>query len=90
MTPEPSSAPPAGAAARVLVDRTACVGSGQCVLAAESVFDQSTEDGLVVVLTPAPGPGELDDVRDAVDRCPARAIGLSGDRGPALGDGPPA
>ncbi|NJP65192.1 4Fe-4S domain-containing protein [Streptomyces spiramenti] len=88
MTPEASPAPPGGAAARVLVDRTACIGSGQCVLAAETVFDQSTEDGLVVLLSPVPGPGELDDVRDAVDRCPARAIELAG--GPPPGGGAPA
>lgn len=89
MTPEPSAATPGGAAARVRVDRAACVGAGQCVLAAESVFDQDTEDGLVVLLAPVPPPGELDDVRDAVDRCPARAIELSGDRGPLPGERPP-
>ncbi|MGC9438125.1 ferredoxin [Streptomyces sp. WG5] len=62
---------------RVSVDRDVCVGAGQCVLSAEAVFDQDGDDGLVVLRTPEPPPAVLDGVRDAVDRCPARAITLN-------------
>ena len=48
--------------------------SGQCVVAAPDVFDQRDEDGVVVLLDPAP-PAEQDgDVRQAAAVCPALAI----------------
>ena len=47
---------------RVTVNRRACIGSGQCALAAPSVFDQSDEDGIVELLTPEPP----ENVREAV------------------------
>jgi ferredoxin len=59
---------------RVIVDRTRCMASGQCVLSADAVFDQREEDGTVVLLDPGP-PAELDDdVRRAAMLCPAQAI----------------
>jgi ferredoxin len=59
---------------RVIVDQDKCVSGGQCVLAAESVFDQRTDDGVVVLLNENP-PDELhDDVRSAAATCPALAI----------------
>ncbi|MBY8885990.1 ferredoxin [Streptomyces sp. PTM05] len=62
---------------RVTVDQDKCVGSGQCVLAAERVFDQRDEDGVVILLDAEP-PAELDeDVRQAAVVCPALAIELS-------------
>ncbi|MCW2870004.1 ferredoxin [Actinacidiphila oryziradicis] len=62
---------------RVAVDQDKCVGSGQCVLAAERVFDQRDEDGVVVLLDVQP-PKELDEeVRQAAAVCPALAIALS-------------
>ena len=58
------------------VDRDVCVGAGQCVLAAPDVFDQSDEDGLsYVLLDPVPAE-QAAAVRDAVYRCPARAVSL--------------
>jgi len=35
---------------RVLADRDRCVGAGQCVLSAPDVFDQSDQDGRVLIL----------------------------------------
>ena len=35
---------------RIIADRNRCVGAGQCVLSAPDVFDQSDEDGRVVIL----------------------------------------
>ncbi|MFI6070667.1 ferredoxin [Actinoplanes sp. NPDC051343] len=59
---------------KVLVDQEKCVASGQCVVAAPDVFDQRDEDGVVVLLDPAP-PAEQDgDVRQAAAVCPALAI----------------
>jgi ferredoxin len=59
----------------VRIDQTRCIGSGQCVLAAPDVFDQS-DDGLGFVVIAEPPAGLLPGVRDAVDRCPAQAVSL--------------
>jgi ferredoxin len=59
---------------RVIVDQDRCIASGQCVLSAGAVFDQSEEDGTVLLLNASP-PAELQgDVRGAAALCPARAI----------------
>lgn len=58
---------------KISVDVDACVGGGQCVLAAPEVFDQD-DDGLVLVLVDAPDQSEGDAVRMAARLCPARAI----------------
>jgi ferredoxin len=47
------------------------------VLAEKSVFDQSEEDGRVVVLRRRPPPELTGNVRKAVEQCPVRAITLS-------------
>ena len=60
----------------VRIDQTKCIGSGQCVLAAPDVFDQSDEDGIGFVLVPDPPAELLPGVRDAVDRCPAQVVSL--------------
>jgi ferredoxin len=59
---------------RIQVDRDRCCGSGNCVLTAPDVFDQSDDDGLVVLRRSDPPPGRDDAVRRAADLCPARAI----------------
>ncbi|MFI5533045.1 ferredoxin [Kitasatospora sp. NPDC051853] len=62
---------------QVTVDQDRCCGSGQCVLTAPAVFDQSEDDGLVRVLDPEPGPAELPAVRLATALCPGGAISLT-------------
>nr|WP_030056093.1 MULTISPECIES: ferredoxin [Streptomyces] len=58
----------------VSADRDLCCASGNCVLLAPAVFDQSEADGQVVVLDPQP-PVELwPAVREAVEVCPVVAI----------------
>jgi ferredoxin len=52
-----------------------CIGAGNCVLAAPELFDQD-DDGIVQVLQPEV-PAELEsEAREAVERCPARALAL--------------
>ena len=62
---------------RVTVDQDKCVGSGQCVLAADRVFDQREEDGIVVLLDAEPDAELGDGVRQAAMVCPALAIGVT-------------
>ena len=59
---------------RVTIDRSRCIAAGQCVLKAPQVFDQSEEDGIVILLNANP-PAELrESVITAARICPAEAI----------------
>jgi ferredoxin len=59
------------------IARERCCGAAQCVLAAPVVFDQA-EDGLVVLLDPAPPASEHARVAEAADACPSRTITIRG------------
>lgn len=59
---------------KVIANQGKCVAAGQCAVIAPEVFDQRDEDGVVMLLTDAPPPGEHDNVRRAAAACPARAI----------------
>ena len=59
---------------RVSIDHDRCIGSGQCVLNAEEVFDQREEDDLGVVLDPAPPAASEAAVHRAALGCPGQAI----------------
>ena len=61
---------------RVHADRELCVSAGNCVMAAEDVFDQD-DDGIVVVLAEDVPEGAEDRARDAVTLCPASALRLA-------------
>jgi ferredoxin len=61
---------------KVMVDKEKCVGAGQCVLAADDVFDQNDDDGLVALLNANPPSDRLADVRHAAAVCPASAIAV--------------
>lgn len=63
----------------VNLDRDKCVGAGQCVMAAPAVFDQADDDGLAVLLDPAPTGALEEDAREAARVCPALAIHLAED-----------
>jgi ferredoxin len=56
-------------------NRDVCIGAGNCVLAAEDVFDQD-DDAVVVVLDAHPEGDRAARARDAVDRCPSGALAL--------------
>ena len=62
---------------RIVTDPARCVGAGQCALTEPSVFDQSDEDGTVVLLTDHAEGETLDNVREAIDLCPAQALALA-------------
>ena len=59
---------------KIIVDDTRCVGGGQCVAMDASVFDQSEDDGIVILLNASPGPEHAAAVRQAALLCPAAAI----------------
>jgi ferredoxin len=61
---------------RIVTDTGRCVGAGQCALTEPKVFDQSDEDGTVVLLTDQAEGDVLDNVREAVDLCPSQALSL--------------
>ncbi|MEU8425574.1 ferredoxin [Micromonospora sp. NPDC048835] len=62
---------------RVLVDRVACIGAGQCVMHAPDVFDQDL-DGVVMIRTTQADGEVWEDVLEAATRCPVQAITLPG------------
>lgn len=59
---------------KVSANRDVCIGAGLCLLAAPDVFDQSDDDGLVVLLDEHPEDGPV--VREAVANCPSGAISI--------------
>jgi ferredoxin len=64
---------------RVEVDRGRCRGAGQCTLYAPELFDQSEDDGLVVVLDDRPPPALRGEARLAAKLCPNSVIHVVGD-----------
>jgi len=73
---------------RVVIDRERCQGAGMCALTAPAVFDQSEEDGRVVVLDAEPPPALEEVVRRAAQLCPNGVISLldPDDRSAPVGD----
>ena len=61
---------------RIQVDRDRCRGAGQCALNAPELFDQSEEDGTVVVLNEQPPPALREQARLAASLCPNSVIRL--------------
>jgi ferredoxin len=70
---------------RVTVDQDRCVGSGQCVMSADTVFDQREDDGIVVLLTDNPPAAVAEDVKQAAAVCPALAITVASAGEPPAG-----
>ena len=64
---------------RVIIDRERCQGAGMCALTAPAVFDQSEEDGRVVVLDAEPPPELEAVVRRAAELCPNAVIRVAED-----------
>jgi ferredoxin len=62
----------------VTVDRSLCIGSGDCVDTVPDVFQLDDEDKAVVV---DPDGAPLDDVITAASNCPVSAIFVVGEEG---------
>lgn len=62
---------------RIAADTDVCVGSGMCALTAPDLFDQSDQDGTVLLLRSAPTDTQIGDAEDAVRRCPSGALSLA-------------
>jgi ferredoxin len=60
---------------KVEADREVCIQAGNCVMVADSLFDQD-DDGIVVVLVDEVPEGEEDRAREAVKMCPSQALKL--------------
>jgi ferredoxin len=58
---------------RVQADRDVCIQAGNCVMVADSLFDQD-DDGIVVVLVDEVPADEQDKAREAVRLCPSQAL----------------
>jgi ferredoxin len=65
---------------KIVADRSACIGSGMCVLTAPAVFDQDDAEGLVVLLVAEPEGADARAAAEAVRLCPAGALAGSGDQ----------
>jgi ferredoxin len=60
---------------KVKADRDVCIQAGNCVMVADTLFDQD-DDGIVVVLVDDI-PEELGDkAREAVKLCPSQALSI--------------
>jgi ferredoxin len=58
---------------KVHVKQDHCIGAGQCVLTAPTVFDQD-DYGIVVLVNDSPADTDRDAVKQAANLCPANVI----------------
>lgn len=61
---------------KVHADRDVCIQAGNCVMVADSLFDQD-DDGIVVVLVDNIPADEADKAREAVKLCPSQALTIT-------------
>lgn len=59
---------------KVHAARDVCIGSGLCVLRLPGMFDQSEDDGTVVLLRAEPDPDQEVTMLEAVEACPSGAL----------------
>ncbi|MDP5314851.1 ferredoxin [Streptomyces sp. NBC_01220] len=62
---------------RVIVDKERCVAAGSCVITSPAVFDQSDEDGKVVLLIETPDEKLREEVLESVNVCPVAALSVA-------------
>jgi ferredoxin len=59
---------------KITADTGKCVGAGQCVLTAPALFDQSEDDGTVIVLNDTPEGELVEKAREAMHLCPSQSL----------------
>jgi ferredoxin len=59
---------------RIEANRDVCIGSGLCALRLPEVFDQSEDDGTVLLLRGEPDPDQEAVVLQVIEACPSRAL----------------
>lgn len=64
---------------KITVDRNRCVGAGNCVLAADELFEQDESNGRVNLLRSEPPQEMAEMVEEAELMCPSRAISVTFD-----------
>lgn len=64
---------------KIIIYPEKCVGVGQCVVAAPSLFSQNDDDGQVILLKENPDAGEYEAAKAAARLCPATAIVIQED-----------
>ena len=58
---------------KIAADRDVCIQAGNCVMVADTLFDQD-DDGIVVVLVQDVPADQEDKAREAVKLCPSQAL----------------
>jgi ferredoxin len=58
------------------VDQARCCGSGMCALRAPAIFDQSDEDGTVILLQPQVRENDENLAQECAQNCPSGAISI--------------
>ncbi len=58
---------------KVEADRDVCIQAGNCVMVADTIFDQD-DDGIVMVLVDEIPSDDEDKAREAVKLCPSQAL----------------
>lgn len=64
----------AGQTMRVVIHPEKCIGAGHCVSAADDVFGQDEDDGVVVLVQECPSADRKEAVQTAMRLCPVAAI----------------
>lgn len=59
---------------KIIANRDVCVGAGNCAFTAPELFDQSEDDGTVIVIKEVPDPAEEESAREAIAFCPSAAL----------------
>jgi ferredoxin len=62
---------------KIKADTNVCIGAGMCALTAPEVFDQSEDEGTVVLLEQEPSDAQEAAARRAVQLCPSGAISIA-------------
>jgi len=69
-----ASKKPASKNPEIRIDRSLCMGSGQCSWYAPNTFDQDDE---TIAIVTDPGGDSLEAIAAAADYCPTRAISIA-------------